>query len=114
MILVQVIYTNSDGMREIRYVPEGTPPTQWGMGVFAGPPDLSELPLKEEQKVELNNKLVDAGLIDYTSLSGRRFELLRIIQAIPGINQPAATELRYEILRIYQQDHHSDNFEVKE
>lgn len=103
-----VIYTNLDGTREVRRVPDGLP-TQDLEGVFVGPPDLFELPLNEDTIKTLNNRLVEADFITYEDLQGKRRHLLELVQSIEQIEDP--NFIRREVIRIYQREYYPELFE---
>src|SRR5574341_2154527 len=110
MKLERVIYTEG-GMKEVRKVPQGASPLDYNQGILVGPPDLSGLPLSKEAVILLNNALVDAGLVSYPDLNGKRALLLQIVQGLPDVSVAQATSLRFEILGLYQQDYYPELFE---
>lgn len=92
-------------------MPHGLSPLEYHQGILVGPPDFSGLPLSEEMIRLLNNTLVDAGLVSYPDLNGKRLNLLRIVQGLPGVDSAQATSLRLEILGLYQKDYYPELFE---
>lgn len=104
----EVIYTNEEGYKQVRIVPHNTTTSDYFMGVLAGPPDLHSLDLSRTQIKELNNRLVDAGLIDYQSLSGRRGDLLKVIRLVVGKSR--VKPVRDALYRLYQMDARPKSF----
>jgi hypothetical protein len=104
-----VVYTShSTGYKEFRKVPTTLHPIDYDKGVFLGPPDISRLHLSKEMTLALNNVLVDAGYMNYTSLVGRRRDLLMLLQNTFSLSDEEARELRNKITNLYQRDYHID------
>ena len=110
-MLELVTYTNQEGMKEIRRVPQDSSPLDYHTGILVGPPDFSGLQLEQKIILILNNALVDAGLVSYPDLNGKRAQLLRIVQELPGVDAAQATSLRFELLGLYQRDWYPELFE---
>lgn len=106
MITLIVVYTNSEGMKEFRKVPNTLQPSEYNKGILVGPPDLTKLDLPSETTLTLNNALVDAGYVNYVSLAGRRRNLLLLLQSTLGISEEDARQLRNKITGLYQKDYH--------
>jgi hypothetical protein len=106
-----VLYNGAkNGWLEIREVPNGTLPKDYSKGVLIGPPDLSEMELEDKQAKELNNSLVNAGLVEYQDLRGNRIKLIEIIRQVFG-NVDNIKQIRNTILGIYQKAYYPENFE---
>lgn len=105
MGLLQVVYTNNQGWREVRKVPSGTPEREYGTGILVGPPDLSDI---GEDAKDINNLLVDHGMITFKDFDVKRAYLLRLLQERLGMNEQKAREMRNSILSIYQQDYYRE------
>lgn len=98
----RVVYTNSDGFKEVRIVPDNTTANRYQMGVKAGPPDLEELDLSKDDRRKLNNALVEAGFIELEDTNLRRAELLRLIEKTLKVSVLEAKYLRLNILGVFQ------------
>lgn len=109
-----VIYTNSNGFKELRKVPNGTLPADYSKGILLGPPDLDELAITKKQKLKLNNALVEIGFASYKDIGARRADLIRIIQDVLAFNATQARELRNQVLLIYQKEAYPEIFETSE
>lgn len=79
MDYIIVVYTSREGLKEFRKVPKTLHPTEYFKGVLVGPPDMSDLELSSKDTLTINNALVDAGYVNYTSLAGRRRSLLELV-----------------------------------
>lgn len=93
---MRIPYTNKRGFKQIREVPEGGDGSR---GALVGPPDLSDLGLRESELQELNNLLCDAGLVDYESTINSRTKLIEVVQKFTGNRDKA---FMIQILVIYQ------------
>lgn len=96
-----VEYTNTQGFKEFRVVPDAATPSDYRKGALAGPPDLSDLDLSYEERKKLQNLLVDADMKDYGMLKGRRGELVNILKQVRP--QEDVRPLRNAVLALYQQ-----------
>lgn len=104
-----VVYTSSNGWMEFRKVPRDLHPADYYKGTLVGPPDVSNI-LSAEDALTLNNALVDAGYVDYKSLTGHRADLLRLVQSKLGIqDESKARKLRLKIIGLYQKDYYLVN-----
>jgi len=103
----QVIYTNDEGYKEVRWVPEHATPAQYQWGVVLGPPDLSSLDLPETKRREVSNRLAEAGIFDLVTLVGRRGELVRILEVV-GVGDVSG--VRNAIIGLYQADAYPEKF----
>lgn len=113
-MLSRVIYTNKQGNKEVRLVPEGTLPMNYFQGVLIGPPDLDKLKLGKAKATLLNNALVEAGLITLKDLNGKRSRLVQIIQETLEVPEQRARELRNSVLSLYQREAYPELFEDKQ
>lgn len=105
-----VIYTNSDGWKEFRKIPQNLHPADYHKGLLVGPPDINELKLSDKDALALNNALVDAGYVNYKSLVGRRLNLLRLVKSTLGISdEKKALKLRLKLIGLYQKDYYIVN-----
>ncbi|HMN10739.1 MAG TPA: hypothetical protein PKD55_00270 [Bellilinea sp.] len=103
----EVIYTNDDNYIEVRWVPDYAQPEQYQWGVLLGPPDLTSLDLPEEQVREVNNRLATAMIYDLHTLTGRRGELVRILEDV-GVDDVSAA--RNAVISLYQQELYPEQF----
>lgn len=111
MELIEVVYTNKEGYKEVRKVPKDVSPTTYDEGIFVGPPDITGLGLKKKDKLVLNNALVEVGYLDFPSLSSERANLLRLIKDRLKVSDEEARKIRWDILHIYQRDFYPEKFE---
>ena len=98
------IYTNKDGWKEVRLVPEDLPESQWYKGLLFGPPDLSDLFEDQDMVREVNNRLVDAGLYDYETLQEKRHMIMRILADLGITDEMERKVHRNRIIIKYQQE----------
>lgn len=109
---MEIIYTNEEGYKQVRIVPQNTATSDYYMGVLVGPPDLlalSRLGLSQKQIKELNNRLAEEGLVDYASIKGRRSDMLKVIRLVVEADRVRA--VRDTLYRLYQMDAYPENFE---
>lgn len=100
-----VIYTNQQGYKEFREVPENFIPSKYHEGILLGPPSLDSLDLPKKQKIKLNNALVDAGLCHHRHLDGKRYLLVSILRDVLGIEEEDKIRFyRNSIIALYQQE----------
>lgn len=111
-MLQKVIYTDKDGWKQVRLVPNDLSPLEYYQGILIGPPDLSSLSLDGDTLRALNNALVEAELITFEDLNGRRADLFKI--AVQTCGEQAALAVRYQVLGIYQRDWFPELFEANE
>lgn len=104
---MKVVYTNREGFSEVREVPNGLPSKDYDKGILIGPPDLSPLKLKKEDRIKLTNALVKEGFLSWKDFSGRRHVLMTILGTIVP-DRSKKIELRNKIFEIYQKDYFSD------
>jgi hypothetical protein len=97
------IYTNKDGWKEARLVPEDLPEEKWNRGLLIGPPDLRGVWEDEEIVRMINNALVDAGFYDYHNLMGKRHEISKVLNKTDLTDEDKLV-VRNRILLVYQQD----------
>jgi len=106
-----VVYTTEDGWKQVRIVPKRASARDYGKGVLVGPPDLLELQtigLSVEEIRQINNALVEAGIVNYESLKGNRGMLVSILREIVG--QENVSSVRNYILYIFERERFPDNF----
>ena len=108
-----VIYTNAQGLKEVRRVPQGLPPSGYSRGVLVGPPDLSSVGLEMSALVSLNNRLVDLGLITYDDLRGNRADFVRAVKEALGDRQDTAYVVKC-VLSVYQREAYPEQFGMEE
>ena len=106
-----VEYTDSSGLKTKRLVPDGALRTTYNMGVVLGPPSLDSLGLSRTQNKALNHALVNADMVMYQSMSGRRAELLYLIKDTLKCSKVQAKEIRSKLLSLYQQQEYPESFE---
>lgn len=106
-----VIYTNLEGYKEFRRVPNSLQPSEYDKGVFAGPPDIHAIGLDEDETLALNNALVDAGFMDFTSLNGRRADLLRLVEKVLNVTSQEANRIRHELMVLYTKEFYPEKYE---
>lgn len=107
-----MVYTNEEGFKEIRRVPDNASYLDYPYGALVGPPDLSELGLTAKKAKELNHALVDANLVSLRLLGGKRIELIRIIERVLGTTK--VSDYRDMIIRLYQQEAFPEAFQDEE
>jgi hypothetical protein len=100
----RVVYTNEDGFKEIREVPNNLSPSDYYMGILIGPPDLSSVTKNKMKLRLLNNALVDAKLIQWPDLAGQRHKLTEIVSRLWQKTEDRR-HIKYKILVIYQRDY---------
>lgn len=110
---VIVVYTNSQGYKEFRKVPNGYSPIMYDQGIVVGPPSLDSLAVSKKHKTSINNWLVDHGIVEYSNLSGNKKALLDFIVGL-GYSGTKATVLRNEVILTYQKEAYPDSFELEE
>lgn len=107
-----VIYNDpKTNYKEFRKVPHSLQPSDYDRGVLVGPPDLTTLSLEEDKALALNNALVDAGFSDFESLSGRRADLLRLVQIVLDLSLDEARQMKHDLLVLYTRDFYPEKFE---
>lgn len=101
--MARVIYTNSDGFKQVYDTPAGKPPTS---GAFIGPPDLSEVSdlVSFNEIKNISNALVDRGITSYAVL--KRGEVSEIIRQFTKLPESEQRELREAIVGAYQNDYY--------
>jgi hypothetical protein len=97
-----VVYDNQ-GWREFRKVPFGTQPTKYSEGILIGPPSIESLNIPKSKKKELNNFLVDSGIVSYENLLGNKRHLLNFIYDL-GLKDQKEIELRNSVIGLYQRE----------
>ena len=102
--MTRVIYNSTEGLKEVRDVPNTLSTNDYHLGILIGPPDLSSLPIDKKKLLELNHALVDAGLLQWPDLSGQRHKLVGIISKIWD-NPEKQRDMKFKILVIYQRDY---------
>jgi len=77
----EVTFTDIDGRRWKRLLPDHEPDSRAGAGIPAGPPPLDRLNLPLRVEIALHNELHDRGLLTERDLRGRTEELRAALQA---------------------------------
>lgn len=77
----EVIYTDRDGRRWRRLLPDDEPDSRANIGIPAGPPPLDRLRLPLDIEIRLHNELHDRGILTRRDLTNRGEELRASIQA---------------------------------
>lgn len=101
-------YTNSEGYLTIRLVPDDAEEENYHQGLVLGPPDLSEIPIKEDERKLLSNALARERLLRYPHLSGNRGRLLELAQR--AVKSLGAREVRDWIVHVYQKEEYPNRF----
>jgi len=76
----KVVWTDRRGWKKVSLVRDTDPDTAAPQGLPAGPPDLSEVDCQEVLK-EINNRLVDEGLLEIRDLSRQPNAITQAIRA---------------------------------
>ena len=76
----KVVWTDRRGWKKVSLVRDTDPDTAAPQGLPAGPPDLSEVDCQEVLK-EINNRLVDDGLLEIRDLSRQPHAITQAIRA---------------------------------
>lgn len=77
----EVTYTDREGRRWRRLLPEGEPDSRAKAGIPAGPPPLDRLRLPLDMEIRLHNELHDRGLFAARDLRSRMEELRAALSA---------------------------------
>lgn len=77
----EVTYTDREGRRWRRMLPDDVGDSQAKIGIPIGPPPLDRLRLPLELEIRLHNELHDRGLFVLSNLRGRTEELRSAIMA---------------------------------
>lgn len=77
----EVTYTDFDGRKWRRLLPEGVPDEEASSGVPAGPPPLMSLNLPLDLEVRLHNELFHRGLLTAADINGKRVEVRSALMA---------------------------------
>ena len=101
--MAKVIYTNSEGFKQVYDTPAGKPPAT---GAFIGPPDLVEVSdlVSFNEIKNISNALVDRGITSYAFL--KRSILTEIIRQFTKLPESEQRELREEIVAVYQKSYY--------
>ena len=76
----QVVWIDRRGWKRVSLVRDTDPDTAAPQGLPAGPPDLSEVDCQEVLK-EINNRLVDDGLLEIRDLSRQPNAITQAVRA---------------------------------
>jgi hypothetical protein len=76
----KVVWTDRRGWKKVSLVRDTDPDTAAPQGLPAGPPDLSEVDCQEVLK-EINNRLVDEGLLEIRDLSRQPNAITQAVRA---------------------------------
>jgi len=76
----KVVWTDRRGWKKVSLVRDTDPDSAAPQGLPAGPPDLSEVDCQEVLK-EINNRLVDDGLLEIRDLSRQPHAITQAIRA---------------------------------
>ena len=76
----KVVWTDRRGWKKVSLVRDTDPDSAAPQGLPAGPPDLSEVDCQEVLK-EINNRLVDDGLLEIRDLSRQPNAITQAIRA---------------------------------
>ena len=76
----KVVWTDRRGWKKVSLVRDTDPDTAAPQGLPAGPPDLSEVDCQEVLK-EINNRLVDDGLLEIRDLSRQPNAITQAVRA---------------------------------
>ena len=76
----KVVWTDRRGWKKVSLVRDTDPDTAAPQGLPAGPPDLSEVDCPEVLK-EINNRLVDEGLLEIRDLSRQPNAITQAVRA---------------------------------
>lgn len=77
----EVTYTDREGRRWRRLLPDNEPDSRASLGIPAGPPPLERLRLPLEIEIRLHNELHDRGMFAQSDLARRGDELRAAVQA---------------------------------
>jgi hypothetical protein len=76
----EVVYTDTKGFSWLVRVNDSTQPKDYRSGIRVGPPDLSGLHLPEEQIKVLQNRLVEASLVNAELIRGSVSKLHNLVK----------------------------------
>jgi hypothetical protein len=105
----EVKYRDENGYAWIVRVSDDTQPKDYKSGIRVGPPDLESLDLPETKRKLLQQRLVDAGLVNAELIKGSAGKLYAIVKnTLPTANASEVKNVVRAVKSVYQKEFYED------